>query len=73
MPSMRPSRKTAAAMVAPVEPAETTASANPSRTRSVATRMEARRLERRAVAGDSPMPITSGASAKLTLAGRPWP
>ena len=70
MPSMRPRRKTAAAMVAPVEPALTTASALPSRTRSVATRIDARRLARRAAAGCSPISIDVGRVDEAD-AGRP--
>ncbi len=58
--------------VAPVEPALTTASAAPSRTRSVATRIEERR-RRTPAAGDSPISTTSGASTNETLAGRPRP
>ena len=56
--------------MAPVEPALTTASARPSRTRSVATRIEDRR-RRTPAAGDSPISTTSGASTYDTLAGRP--
>ena len=40
IPSILPSRNTAAAIVAPVEPALTTASASPSLTRLVATTIE---------------------------------
>ena len=55
------------------EPALMTASAASSRTRSVATTMDARGLARSAVAGWSPISITSCAWTTLTLGGWPLP
>ena len=69
-PRRRPSRRTAAAIPAPVWPAVTTASASPFRTRSVATRIEASFFSRRASAGCSCMPTTSAAWTVRTFAGR---
>src|SRR5829696_3894173 len=69
-PFRRPSRRTAAAIPAPVWPAVTTASASPRRTRSVATRMVASFFSRSAIAGCSSMPTTWLAWTIRTLGGR---
>src|SRR2546430_16191525 len=62
MPRMRPSTRSAAAIVAPVLPADTTASASLCLTIDVATPIEVSARRRSAVAGCSSMPTTSFAS-----------
>ena len=68
-PLIRPNRKSAAAIVAPVLPAPTIAAARPSRTASAASTIDDRFLARTAAAGSSSMAITSGASRISTPAG----
>ncbi len=58
-PLIRPITSVAAAMHAPVEPAEKNASARPSRTSRAPTTIEESFLERTALAGWSPISITS--------------
>ncbi len=67
-PECSPSSSALAAMTAPVFPAETKASASPSRCSSSPTRIDDRRFERIAAKGLSPMATVSGAS---TIATRP--
>jgi hypothetical protein len=61
MPRTRPSTRSAAAIVAPVLPAETTASASPFFTIVVATPMDVSDRRRRTLAGCSSMAMTSAA------------
>ena len=61
MPRMRPMCSSDAASIAPVEPADTTASAEPSRTRRQAVTIEESGFARTAATGSSLEPITSGA------------
>jgi len=61
MPLMRPIRSMPPASSAPVEPAETTASASPARTAMTALTIEDSVIFRTASIGASCMPITSGA------------
>ena len=62
MPRMRPMWSSEAASIAPVGPADTTASAEPSRTSRQAVTIELPGLARTAAAGSSLEPITSAAS-----------
>src|SRR5439155_10184620 len=59
IPRMRPRTRSAAAIVAPVLPADTTASASPCLTIAVATPIDVSARRRRAVAGCSSIPTTS--------------
>ena len=61
IPEIRPRMKVEAAITAPVLPAETKASAPPSRWSVTPLTMELSRLERTACAGSSSMAITSAA------------
>ena len=61
-PGNMPNAACAACSVAPVLPALNNAAALPSATRSAARRTDAPGFLRSADAGDSPMPMTSGAS-----------
>src|SRR5256886_1083762 len=69
MPRMRPSTRSAAAIVAPVLPADTTASASPCLTIDVATPIEVSARRRSAVAGCSSMPTTSFESRSVIPGG----
>ena len=69
-PGSRPSRRTAAAIPAPVWPAVTIASALPRLTRSTATRIEASFFSRRASAGCSSISMTWLAGTISTFGGR---
>ena len=65
-PRRRPNARCAASIVAPVFPALKSATASPLATMPAATRTAARGLRRNAAAGDSCMPIVSGASTTVT-------
>src|SRR3989475_1209028 len=69
MPRMRPSTRSAAAIVAPVLPAEATASASPCFTISVATPIDVSPRRRRALAGCSSIATTSLALRKVMPGG----
>src|SRR5712691_11628719 len=69
IPRMRPSTRSAAAIVAPVLPAETTASASPCLTIDVAIPIDVSARLRSAVAGCSSIPTTSFASRMVMPGG----
>src|SRR6267143_460529 len=71
IPRMRPRTRSAAAIVAPVLPAETTASASPCLTIDVATPIDVSARRRSAVAGCSSIPTTSLAS-RIVMPGGIW-
>ncbi len=68
-PLMRPNRNKAAAIVAPVLPAPTIASARPSRTASAARTIDESFFARTAAAGSSSIAMISAASSSSTRAG----
>ena len=68
-PPSLPTTKTAAAMAAPVEPADTIPSASPLATRRAATVTDASFLSRMADAASSPMLDHLGGGDHLDLAG----
>src|SRR6267143_7219841 len=71
IPRMRPRTRSAAAIVAPVLPADTTASASPCLTIDVATPIDVSARRRSAVAGCSSIPTTSFAS-RIVMPGGIW-
>src|SRR2546421_856220 len=73
IPRMRPRTSSAAAIVAPVLPAETTASASPCLTIAVATPIDVSARRRRAVAGCSSIPTTSCAGRIVIPGGTSAP
>ncbi len=70
-PGRRPMTRVAAAVTAPVLPAETKASASSSRTRRAPTTIDDAVLRRTACAGASSMEIVSGACTTRTGRSRP--